>query len=195
MPIVILEGPEAAGKTTIIEKLLASWGENSRVRSWGPRDSWLEYCGPLFEDTKACQEDPLLLIVWSRSWLSRAVYNTLLKQGQDVPPRAMTELDRIVLSNGGLLILVTAPPSILQERRERRLAEGSDQKDHPLNPRTELNEFLAQSRKRKWWTISGTRSPEDNVSSIITMLVQRNPESRMNLRKEETSSQEALAVV
>lgn len=184
MPLVIIDGPEAVGKTTIIDALTDAWGRHHRQRSWGPRKSWLEYCQPLFEDTQSCKEDPRLLIVWSRSWISRAVYNRMLNQGQDVPPRAMTELDRIVLASGGLLFVVESPVPVLIERRSIRIANG-DKKDHPLDPRAELTEFLRVTRPRKWRVLSGMVTPEVNAQSIINMLVQRNPECRMSRREEE----------
>lgn len=186
MPLVIFDGPEAAGKSTLIDALMEEWGPNSRLRSWGPRESWLEYCQPLFDDLKACQEDPFLLVCWSRSWLSRSVYNKMLAQGQNVPPRTMTELDNIVVRSGGLLILMTAPVDILLERRLTRMNEGNAKPDHPLDPRKEQGEFQLQSRPRKWRTLSGTTEPETNVRTIMTLLVQRNPECRMGPRKEVT---------
>jgi hypothetical protein len=179
MPLVILDGPEASGKSTIIDALMEEWGLNSRLRSWGPRESWLEYCQPLFEDGKAVKEDPHLLIVWSRSWLSRMVYNRLLNQGQSVPPRATSELDNIVIASGGLLLLILSPPKVLIDRRLTRVAAG-EKKDHPLDPRMEHTQFDRCIRHRKWRVLSGTIDPEDNVRTIITMLVQRNPECRMS---------------
>lgn len=179
MPLVIVDGPEASGKSTIIEALLQTWGPNSSQRSWGPRDSWLEYCQPLFEDTQACKENPQFLIVWSRSWISRAVYNKLLLQGQNVPMKATTELDNIVISSGGLLILVTSPISVLKERRQARLREGNEKPDHPLDPRKEQNEFVLQTHRRRWLQMSGIVPPEDNVRTILDLLVSRNAECRM----------------
>lgn len=178
MPLVLFEGPEAAGKSTIIDALLEEWGPNSRLRSWGPRKSWLEYCGPLFEDVEAVKADPHLLIVWSRSWISRMVYNRLLNQGQSVPPHVTMELDNIVLASGGLLFFVTTPPDVLAERRDRRPPEDA-KRDHPLNPDRELRAFNTVTRNRKWRVMSGMLDPEDNVRAIMTLLVQRNPECRM----------------
>lgn len=184
MPLAIFDGPEAAGKSTIIDELLKVWGPNSRLRSWGPRESWLEYCQPLFDDVQACKEDPHLLIAWSRSWLSRTVYNRLLTQGQSVPSRVTLELDNIVIASGGLLFLVVAPPRDLVARRLRRFEAGK-KKDHPLDPHKELTQFLASVQKRKWRQLSGAIPPGDNVRSIILALVQKNPECRMEIRKEE----------
>lgn len=179
MPIVILDGPEAAGKSTLIDALVDEWGENHMVRHWGPRRSWLEYCQPLFEDLQYCEDHPQWLVVWSRSWISRMVYNKLLAQGQIVPPAVTMELDNIVVNSGGLLVLVTAPVMTLSERRRRRLEEGGHKPDHPLEPGRELSEFQAVTRRRKWRTFSGTIDPTDNVRTIMTLLVQKNPECRM----------------
>lgn len=179
MPLVIIDGPEAAGKSTIIDALREEWGQRSGQRSWGPRDSWLEYCQPLFEDIQHCQYDPQWLVVWSRSWLSRMVYNKLLDQGQIVPPAVTAELDNIVVRSGGLLLLVTAPIMTLQSRRLERLESGTAKPDHPLDPSREMSEFQRLVRGRKWKTLSGIADPADNVRTIMTLLVQRNPECRM----------------
>lgn len=184
MPLVILDGPEAAGKSTLIEALIREWGRKHMVRHWGPRKSWLEYCQPLFEDLQYVEESPQWLVVWSRSWVSRMVYNKLLSQGQIVPTSVTTELDNIVVRSGGLLVLVTAPVITLSNRRRERLEEGGHKPDHPLDPGQELAEFQAVTRKGKWRTFSGTIDPTDNVRTIMTLLVQRNPECRMVAGKE-----------
>lgn len=185
MPLVIIDGPEAAGKSTLINSLSEAWGEENLYRHWGPRKSWLEYCGPLFEDLTLCASNPQCLVVWSRSWLSRVVYNKLLDQGQRIPSTVISELDNIVVASGGLLILVTAPVRVLVERRNERLLDATAKPDHPLDPQREMSEFQAQTSRRKWKVLSGIDPPEDNVRTIMTLLVQRNPECRMDLRKEE----------
>lgn len=185
MPLVIFEGPEAAGKTTLLEALIERWGPNHKFRGWGPRESWLEYCQPLFEDLKSCREDPTILIVWSRSWLSRAVYNNLLHQGQIVPPTVLRELDFLVVREKGLLILVTAPTNELLTRRLERLNQKDHKPDHPLDPDREQSEFFRQNRSRKWTMLSGIQEVDHNVRIIMDMLVSQNPECLMDTRLEE----------
>lgn len=184
MPLVIFDGPEAAGKTTIMEALMKEWGDNSMLRSWGPRESWLEYCGPLFDDIKTCQMDPQSLVIWSRSWASRTCYNKLLSQGQSIPSEVTKELENIVIRSGGLLFLVTSPVSVLLERRLARIERGDEKSDHPIEVHKELHEFQAYVRNRKWTTLSGVTDVEQNVRMIIHSLVLRNPEARMVLREE-----------
>lgn len=184
MPLVIFDGPEAAGKTTILDALMKEWGDNSTMRSWGPRKSWLEYCGPLFDDLQACEEDPQLLIAWSRSWASRTAYNKLLSQGQSIPSEVTKELENIVIRSGGLLFLVTSPVSVLLERRLARIERGDEKSDHQIEVHKELHEFQAYVRNRKWTTLSGALDVDHNVRSIIHSLVLRNPECRMVLREE-----------
>ena len=182
MPLVIFEGPEASGKSTLIDALRDEWGlDKSVLRSWGPRESWLEYCGPLFEDLKECKEYPQRLIVWSRSWISRTVYNRLLSQGQNVPTRATLELDNIVIASGGLLIMMDTSAGTLIERRAIRRLDSNAKPDHELDPVKERNEFMNVIRSRKWKVLSGLVPPEDNVRSIISMLVNKNPECRMDV--------------
>lgn len=185
MPLVIFEGPEAAGKSTLIDLLLDQWGHPYRFRAWGPRTSWLEYCQPLFDDLQSCREDPRLLVVWSRSWLSRAVYNNLLEQGRPVPRPIITELDSTVIREHGLLLLVSSPENVLLQRRLERLAQPGSKPDHPLDPGKELSEFYRQNRSRKWRMISGVKPPEDSVQQIMSLILERNPDSRMPVIEEE----------
>lgn len=180
MPLVIFEGPEAAGKTTIIEALITAWSPQwATVRSNGPKESWLLYCQPLFEDLVKCEEYPTRLIVWSRAWASRTVYNKLLSQGQVIPPEVTRELDEIVRRSGGLLYMVTSPEKVLLERRLRRVEEGSSKPDHQLDVGAELAEFQRFARGRHWQTISGLVPVETQVRGIIHSLVLKNPECRM----------------
>lgn len=178
MPIVIIDGPEAAGKSTIIGALLAEWGSLSQYRHWGPRDSWLEYCGPLFEDIKICEENPQILVVWSRCWASRTVYNKLLDQGQILPLAITRELDDIVTRSGGFLGMVTSPVNVLLQRRLDRIESGA-KKDHQLDVSQELAEFQRYGRGRGWTMLDGTSNVEFNVRLIMNSLVIRNPECRM----------------
>lgn len=180
MPLVILDGPEAAGKSTIIDALLLEWGQPSEYRHWGPRDSWLEYCQPLFEDLSRCKRNPRLLIVWSRCWASRTVYNLLLNQGQRVPRTVTKELDNIVVhSHGGFLGMVVSPEKILLERRLARIESGDAKKDHQLDVSKELAEFQKYSRGGLWNILRGTDPVVDNVRTIIYLLTVRSPECRM----------------
>lgn len=184
MPLVIFDGPEAAGKSTILDALIEEWGSNSRMRSWGPRKSWLEYCQALFEDIEACKEDQTLLIAWSRSWMSRSVYNKLLAQGQSVPSTVTRELEDIVLRNGGLLFFVVSPVAVLMSRRLARLEDSSNKPDHPIEPHRELAGFQEYARGRKWRILQGNREVQQNIHTIMSYLVSRNPECRMDGREE-----------
>ena len=179
MPLVIFEGPEAAGKTTLIEALQKRWGSNTQFRGWGPRESWLEYCQPLFDDIKTCSEDPNLLIIWSRSWLSRAVYNELLTQGHYVPKAIIRELDRTVRHANGCMFLVVSPITTLYTRRLERMNDPNSKPDHPLDPEKELAEFYKQNTSRLWNIIPGDKDTDHTISSVMEQIVRRNPDCRM----------------
>jgi hypothetical protein len=188
MPLVIFDGPEAAGKTTLIDALNREWGDRCIQRHWGPRDSWLEYCQPLFDDIQYCRDHPQWIVIWSRSWISRMVYNKLLSQGQSVPSEVTLELDNIVIRENGLLFLVTAPVATLASRRLARLEEGGHRPDHPLDPQLELGEFQVVTRRRKWRTLSGTAEVDQNIRTIMSLLVLKNPECRMLFQEEKINA-------
>jgi hypothetical protein len=103
----------------------------------------------------------------------------------------MTELENVVLSSGGLLLIVTSPPKILEERRALRVASGSTD-DHPLNPETELAEFKAQAKGRKWKVVGGNFDTEITVKSIIDEIVRKNPECRMERKMEDEPIEDSM---
>lgn len=178
MPIALFEGPEAAGKSTIMEALMAEWGPDTEYIHNGPKDSWLEYCKPLWQSLNTCRDSPTTLVVWSRGWASRTVYNKLLNQGQIIPPAITKELDEIVLRSGGFLGMVTSPVNVLLQRRLDRVERG-EKRDHQLDVNQELAEFQKYGRGRGWTMLLGTESVEFNVRLIMNSLTLRNPECRM----------------
>ena len=72
MPVIYLDGPEKAGKSTIAWTILRKYG--GRIRAWGPvKPDDRVYAEPLLDDISSTE-----LIVWDRAWVAEHVYAALL---------------------------------------------------------------------------------------------------------------------
>lgn len=142
--VIIVDGPEAAGKSTFIKRL---WTD-APVRRWGPVDSISIYRPALSRDCL----NQVPIIVWDRSWASEVVYNKLLQRGRE---STAFELEREYLEGYAILkIMVLTPPLVLQARREERLAQGAKD-DLPVSPWDEYAAFRQYAAENNWAVMKG----------------------------------------
>lgn len=130
---ILFEGPEKAGKSTIIamfQKMLKSRGFTSTVRKWGqidPDDS--VYSPYLLLD---CNRDQDSVVLWDRGWISEYVYATLLhrpRRLKDNPWLAEWLHGRIAQTHGLVVVLLGSSAKHNQDLR--------DNTDLPVNPWSE----------------------------------------------------------
>jgi len=105
MPVILIDGPEKAGKSTLIAALRMSLG--ARVRAWGqvsPDDR--VYTEPLGTDITSPK-----VHIWDRGWISEAVYGSLLNR-----PRRLSKdwwlaewLHGRALHTDGLAVVLLGP--------------------------------------------------------------------------------------
>lgn len=140
MTVIVVDGPEAAGKSTFIARRFPGVD----VRRWGPVDSVDEYVKPFHEDRIADK-----LVIWDRSWASEVVYNQLMGRGRS-PERVAEELEHFRV----MRVMVVATSRTLEMRRNFRLTLGQTD-DLPVDPGQELKSFLAWGETHGWaleWT-------------------------------------------
>ena len=171
MPLIIVDGPEAAGKTTLIREIQSRWaGEQFVSRHWGPVDGWNVYVSPMSEDYYRAQ-DPQTLVVWDRSWASEVVYNDLLDRGREIDEALIDLWLADPVRSNGLLLILTAPPDVLRARRTERLRKevphAQLEVDLPVDPDEESAAFLAYARKHDWSTIVGDVSPGELAERVL----------------------------
>lgn len=154
MPIFIIDGPEKAGKTTLISALSGLGhgdkpeGSKMKVRKWGPVDSVLEYFGPIVEDYKFVQQGGI--VFWDRSWASESVYNALVRQ-RDTDQESLRYLETGPWSKYLIKIMVVSTTSALRQRR----AAHRDPEDHEIDPERERAGFLKYAQTFNWQVIEG----------------------------------------
>jgi hypothetical protein len=159
MPMMIVDGPEAAGKTTLITSFLALWAPERRfTRAWGPVTSLHDYEGPLMNDLAEYAHDPLRMAVWDRSWASEWVYNSLLERGRTITINDLSTLERPCTDMGVFRLMLVPEPAVLSARRAERVEKG-DNSDLPVNPQAEAGAFTYYATEWHWSEID-TIDPE-----------------------------------
>ncbi len=155
--ILVIDGPEKAGKTTLIQNILGityARGIPARVHAWGPVDPDDRVYSPvLMEDSLS----PHVLHIWQRSWASEHVYAKLLNRdrrlredpwyGEWIHGRAVTAQ--------GMCVMLLAPIPALRERR--------DDTDLNIDVEKEFVEFRDYAVRFRW----RLKMLPNNMSSIL----------------------------
>lgn len=162
--IVIIDGPEAAGKTTLITDL---WKRvpDLKVRHWGLIESWHEYESPLAKDIR--EGGP---IVWDRSWAAEVCYNDLMKRGRKISEGEIDErLEAVVKNAGGLRIMLLPPVPVLEARRLIRRAAGETD-DLDCEPARERFRFVKYAKVHGWTMLQRDIVQEAAIVTIAAAL-------------------------
>lgn len=119
--IIIVEGPDGAGKTTLIDKLLKS-SCGAVYHHFGAPASAEEAANyyQVYADTiKACTPDALH--VFDRSWYSDMVYGPVMRGKCEMTQTHADMLAAMCIAHGGAMIIYcTAPVSTLWQRCKAR---------------------------------------------------------------------------
>lgn len=118
---IIVEGPDGAGKTTLIEKLLRSHPGSKRLHFSAPAspEAAALYYRIYAEAIKSA--DPALVTIFDRSWYSDMVYGPVMRGNQEMLDIHAEMLEAMVLAHGGgFVVYCTAPLKVLWARCTRR---------------------------------------------------------------------------
>lgn len=125
MPMMMIDGPEKAGKTTVIRKITQIW--ESTV---GTGRVHMQHWGPVSPDDRVYSTDlraavelavrPTELVIWDRGWAAEHVYGKLLNRQE----RRLAEdpwlgewLHSRAVQSVGSCFIITAPEELLSNRR------------------------------------------------------------------------------
>lgn len=118
--IIIVEGPDGAGKTTLINKLLATYKDSKVFKFSNPKNPNEEqlsmYANALVAAAKECET-----VIFDRSWFSELVYGPIVRGTHIFNNWQLETLDNIVRGlGGGMVIYVTADINTLWRRCQKR---------------------------------------------------------------------------
>ena len=143
--IIIVEGPEKAGKTTFINALddrLKFEGYKVERRKLGADKQDDSRYSPMLQ-TDVCKLDTV--VIWDRGWVSEYVYATMLGRERRLahnPWLGEWIHSRAVRPNGALFMVLPQDPAELEIRR--------DDTDLPVDPYLEYGLFLRHAADYDW---------------------------------------------
>lgn len=119
--IYIIEGPDGAGKTTLVEQLRKS-NYNAVVKHFGApqtpeeADNYYKVYANAINDKR---DDEVL--IFDRSWYSDMVYGPVMRNREEMTQEHADMLSAMVVARGGgIIIYCTAPIKTLWARCQRR---------------------------------------------------------------------------
>lgn len=119
--IYIIEGPDGAGKTTLVEQIKKSH-MNAKVLHFGAPQTPEEadnYYKVYAAAINAMRDDEVL--IFDRSWYSDMVYGPVMRNRQEMTQEHADMLSAMVVARGGgIIIYCTAPIKALWSRCQRR---------------------------------------------------------------------------
>ena len=119
--IVIVEGPDGAGKTSLITDLVRC-NQNTNVIHFGAPETeaeafeyWRKYASTILSSPKDS------LTIFDRSWFSDHVYAPILRNREEMSSVMMKLLNALMVHHGGgYVIYCTAPTKTLWKRCKER---------------------------------------------------------------------------
>jgi thymidylate kinase len=119
--IIIIEGPDGAGKTTTINKLLKSHPGSTTVHFSNPLTDeeafgyWKVYAKAILDS------DPNGVTFFDRSWYSDMVYAPIFREREEMSQLHCERLNSLLVHHGGgHIVYCTASPSRLWKRCKKR---------------------------------------------------------------------------
>lgn len=116
---IIVEGPDGAGKTTLIKKLQAQFPNSKYLHFGVPEEPTKQYEMYLHAIETAGKYSDIIIL--DRCWYSDMVYAPIMRGTEDVTVATSRKLDAAIITyGGGIVIYCTAPIDVLWERCQTR---------------------------------------------------------------------------
>lgn len=123
--IIILEGPDGAGKSTLAQRLaddLSTEFSKITLHHHGPYPGVKNPCVRYLASMRRRQhQGNSELVIMDRSWLSEPIYGRALRNGWDrVGPASRRMLERVAYKCGVLLVVCLPPYEVVEENWAKR---------------------------------------------------------------------------
>ena len=119
--LIIIEGPDGAGKTTYLEQLLKSIPGSKTMHFTKPYTEEEAYNYYKVYAGAIMAIKPAEVMIFDRSWYSDLVYGPVMRGRVEMTQLHADMLDSLAIANGGgLVIYCTAPVRTLWSRCQKR---------------------------------------------------------------------------
>lgn len=170
MGFCVIDGPERAGKSTLITEL-AKRVPKSEIRSWqGPA---LDQRNTRFLHalkTDYTSHAAGAFVIWDRSWLSHSVYGMLMQSEMNETVRFPALGDwfygRAVDTLGAKFVLLPSDPAELKERKRDRKAPD----DARVHYKFEYTAYVHLAKLLGWNILLNDYTPESLERNVQTIL-------------------------
>jgi len=148
MTIIVVEGPDLAGKTTLVQNLVANLMNVEMLRQ-GPPPSGVDILEHYLRPIQDWCYEPMIIrpdwLILDRWHVGELIYGPLLRGKSLLTGQQADYIDMVLQTFGCNFTYVTQPPSILQERWDQRgdglikrewLADIYHDYAHWMGPRT-----------------------------------------------------------
>ena len=117
---ILVEGPDGAGKSTLVKNLKEQFGDRAVCYHFGvPADHTKQY--NLYADTILKHENTNAVVIFDRGWYSDRVYAPIMRHREEMSRKQAKELDKIVkVTGGGVILYCTADIDTLWDRCQQR---------------------------------------------------------------------------
>lgn len=164
MTVLVFDGPEKAGKTTLINATAAELrrrGFDVNIRRWGPVDPDDRVYAPALQKDVT---EPETFHLWDRSWASEYVYATLLNRNRRLnrEPWLGEWLHGRAVSATGAKFMVLGLPQELTARR--------DATDLPVDPGAEFRYFRSYQIRNAWYPVTNEYTDESLATNVNNVL-------------------------
>ena len=162
MPVILVEGPEKAGKSTLIRTLLEKI-PTAKVRKFSGPMQGEEYLVALLEDTRPSLFP--MVTIWDRGWASEFVYSWMLQRPTALTGHKAEDLDKILIETGGIGVVLLGP-------NLGTLIKNRDETDLDVSPRGERAYFQAYADGEPGWLTYNNEHSESYVGHMVALILE-----------------------
>ena len=152
-PIIVLEGPDAAGKTTLATYLVRALSANRFRATWTPalNIAMADYQKSILDNALEHIKYTRTPFILDRHWPSEWVYGHMFRSLTQEHYRFMSSFDKTIKENGGIYIFCSDNGVAQIERHKQNL--------NPEHPYSEHNYVRLLGRYMQWWQMMDRISP------------------------------------
>ncbi len=162
MPVILIEGPEKAGKSTLVRALVDKI-PNAKTRKFTGPMQGDEYFEALVEDTTPSLFP--MITIWDRGWASEWIYSWILERPSELSADKVEFLNQILIGTGGIGVVLLGPDT-------ETLVKNRDETDLDVDPRGERVYFEGYAHDEPGWLVYNNKHDESYLGHMVALILE-----------------------